>query len=145
MRTSLRLTPSAQRKNRVVTRISGATYRRSVMGAEVVIILSQRAIKVHVAAIHEHMLAGYVRGAGREHGFYNCRDLVGRGHSFLQRVLGQDGLKLLFGIRECPSLLWFLGRWAPAKKLSPACWLTLCGLPLARHRACWFSISEDRE
>src|SRR5438132_12191248 len=37
MRTSFRLTPSAHRKNRVVTRISGVPYRRSVMGAEVVI------------------------------------------------------------------------------------------------------------
>src|SRR5260370_39119773 len=101
MRTSLRLTPSAQRKNRVVTRMSGATYRRSVMGAEVVIFLSQSSIEVHVAAIHEHMLAGYVRGAGREQEYYHCRDLVGRGHSFLQRKLGQDGLKLLFGIGEC--------------------------------------------
>src|SRR4029077_16023964 len=101
MRTSLRLTPSAQRKKRVVTRMSGATYRRSVMGAEVVIVLSQSSIEVHVATIHEHMLAGYVRGAGREQKYYHCRDLVGRGHSFLQWNLGQDGLKLLLGIREC--------------------------------------------
>src|SRR5260370_4298471 len=57
------------------------------------------------AAIHEHMLAGYVRGVGREQEYYNCRDLVGRGHSFLQRVLGQGGLKLLFGIRECPVVI----------------------------------------
>jgi len=34
-------------------------------------ILSQRSIEVHVAAIHEHMLAGHVRGAGREQEYYH--------------------------------------------------------------------------
>ncbi len=34
---SLRLTPSAHKKNNVVTNMRGATYRRSVMGAEVAI------------------------------------------------------------------------------------------------------------
>ena len=62
---------------------------------------------MHVAAIDEHMLAGYVRGAGREQKYYYCRDLVGRGHSFPHRV--QDGLKLLFGIRECPVVIVVFG------------------------------------
>ena len=30
----MRLTPRAQRKNKLVTRIKGATYRRSVIGTE---------------------------------------------------------------------------------------------------------------
>src|SRR5260370_19777933 len=49
------------------------------------------------------------------------------------------------GSGNAPSLLWFLGRRALAKELSPACWLTFCGFAMARHRACWSSISEDRE
>src|SRR5258708_1634193 len=101
MRTSLRLTPNAQRKNRVVTRMSGATYRRSVMGAEVVISLSQSSIKVHVSAIHEQMLAGDVCGARRKQEDYHGRDLIGRGHSMLQRDLCQNGLKLLFRVGKC--------------------------------------------
>src|SRR6266571_1521573 len=51
------------------------------MGAEFVISLGQGSIKVHVAAIHEHMLAGYVRGARRKKKDYHCRDLVGRGQT----------------------------------------------------------------
>src|SRR6476660_6817703 len=105
MRTSLRFTPSAHRKNRVVTRMNGATYRRSVMGAEVVISLSQSSIKMYVAAINENMLAGYMRGPCRKQENYHGRDLVGRGHSVFQRNFGQNGLKLLFGIGKCAEPL----------------------------------------
>ena len=77
IRMSLRLTPNAQRKNSVVTRTSGATYRRSVMGAEFVISLGQSSIEVHVSAIDVQVLAGYVRGAGREQEDHHRRDLVG--------------------------------------------------------------------
>src|SRR6266699_4406048 len=95
---SLRLTPSAQRKNRVVTRIRGATYRCSVIGAEEVIALSQRAVQVHVAAVHKNMLAGDVTGAAGNEKYYHRGDLVGRGHSLFQRNLGKDGFEFFVGI-----------------------------------------------
>src|SRR5258708_16030301 len=87
MRTSLRLTPSAHRKNRVVTRMSGATYRRSVMGAEVVISLSQSSIKMHLAAIHEHMLAADVRCSRDKQEDHHRRDFFGSGPSMVHRDL----------------------------------------------------------
>src|ERR1700722_7628975 len=60
MRMSLRLTPMAHKKNRLVTRMNGTRYRRSVMGAEEFMIFrsGQRAIEMNVAAVHEKMLAG---------------------------------------------------------------------------------------
>ena len=59
---SLRLTPSAHKKNSVVTRTNGATYRRSVSGAEVVMDLGQGSVQMHITAIDEQMLSGDVRG-----------------------------------------------------------------------------------
>ena len=66
---SFRFTPKAQRKNRLVTRAKGIAYRRSVSGTGEWLIgfrLGQSTIEVHVAAIHEQMLAVYVRGASRK-------------------------------------------------------------------------------
>jgi hypothetical protein len=51
------------------------------MGAEFVISLGQRSIEVHVATIHEQMLASYVRGASRKQEDYHGCNLVRRGHS----------------------------------------------------------------
>src|SRR5713101_3915155 len=100
MRTSLRLTPSAQRKNRVVTRIKGATYRRSVIGAEVVIslFLCQRPVQVHVPAVHKDVLAGDVSCPVRKEKYYHCGDFLRCGHSFSQRNFCQDGLECFLWI-----------------------------------------------
>ena len=50
---SFRLTPSAQRKKKLVTSVKGETYCRSVMGADFVMLLGQSAIEVDIPAINK--------------------------------------------------------------------------------------------
>ena len=73
-----------QRKKRAVTSTNGKTLPEGKSEASVVTrskfasgILSRSPIQMNVAAIHEHMLAGYVRGTRRQQEDYHCRDLVG--------------------------------------------------------------------
>ena len=86
------------RKNRVVTRMRGAIYRRSVMGAEVVISLSQSSIKVHVAAIHEQVLL--VMCAARAESRKTTIAAISSGEVILcsRGILERTDSKLLFGI-----------------------------------------------
>src|SRR5713226_5589558 len=78
IRMSLRLTPKAHRKNRLVMRMKGTRKRRSVTGgdglwftvapAEVDIRppLRERPVQVRVASVHEYMLPGDVAGSLRD-------------------------------------------------------------------------------
>src|SRR5215467_2182645 len=99
---SFRLTPNAQRKNKVVTRISGVTYFRSVIGAEFDMeVLGQGPIKVHVATVYENVLAGDVTRLGRKEKYYHRGDFVGSSHSLFQRNFRKDGFEFFFGLRKC--------------------------------------------
>src|SRR6185437_11207 len=85
IRMSLRLTPKAQRKNRLVIRMNGPTYRfsvreRSAVGAEVAM-LGQRTIQMHIAAIHKNVLAGHVSCSRRDEKYYHRSNFLGRRHS----------------------------------------------------------------
>src|SRR5947199_9268071 len=99
IRRSLRLTPNAQRKNRLVMRTNGATYCRSVRGAGFAM-LCQRTVQMHVTTIHKDMLAGHVSCPRRKQKYYHCGDLVRSSHSFFQRNLAQNCLKLLLTVRK---------------------------------------------
>src|SRR5437016_2334639 len=98
---SLRLTPKAHRKNRLVMRMKGTRKRRSVTGTdrlwltavcrEVVIRpLRQRPVQVRVAGVHEYMLPGDVAGSLRDEKENHVRDFFGLGHAFPQWNLGNN-------------------------------------------------------
>src|SRR6185312_2543445 len=85
IRMSLRLTPKAQRKNRLVMRMNGATYRfsvrgRSAGGAEVAM-LGQRPVQMDIAAVHKNMLAGHVPSSSRDQKYYHRCDFLWHRHS----------------------------------------------------------------
>src|SRR6185437_8133224 len=101
-RMSLRLTPKAQRKKRLVIRMNGATYRFSVSdrssgGAEFAM-LGQCPIQMHIAAVNEKMLAGDVPGPRREKEYYHRGDFLGSGHPLLQWNFSQNSFELFFRV-----------------------------------------------
>src|SRR5262249_34309679 len=122
MSTSFKLTPMAQRKNRLVTRTNGNMNFRSVSGAEVEvmfflpvvspfiagiftaaspsppIVSGQCPVQMYVSAVHEPMLAGDVRSLPREQENCDAGDFRGFRHSCIKRNLGKDLLQLFFGI-----------------------------------------------
>src|SRR5581483_9612906 len=97
---SLRLTPKAQRKNKLVIRTNGATYRRSVKGAELAI-LCKRTVQVHITPVDEHVLSGNVAGPHRNEKCRHRRNFFRRGHSFFQWNLGQNRLQFFLGLWKC--------------------------------------------
>src|SRR3954470_8436359 len=104
IRMSLRLTPKAQRKKRLVMRMNGATYRfsvraRSARGAGFAM-LGQRAIQMHIAAIHKNMLACHVPRSRRDEEYYHRCNFFRLSHSLLQRNFSQNSFELFVRIRK---------------------------------------------
>src|SRR6185437_4024384 len=104
IRMSLRLTPKAQRKKRLVIRMNGATYRFSVRdwssgGAEFAM-LGQRPVEMHIAAVHKNMLARHVPGPSRDEKYYHRRNFFGLSHSLLQGNFREDSFELFVWIWE---------------------------------------------
>src|SRR5690348_1999065 len=124
MRTSLRLTPKAQRKKRLVIRMKGRTYFRSVSGADwgakfppygllkpkdgdVKSPLRQSAIEMDVAAVNENMLASNVAGLRRNEKQNHGGDFFGLRHALAEWNFGDDMLQffLRIGKRAEPPLV----------------------------------------
>src|SRR5215469_5401857 len=112
MSTSLRFTPSAHRKNKLVTRTNGSTNFRSVRGADGAAMCSsvyfsqhpallpsgQRSVQMHVPAVHEPMLASDVSSLLRKQKDRGVGDLRGLGHSGVEWNLRNDLLEFFFRI-----------------------------------------------
>src|SRR5205807_9564456 len=101
MRTSFRLTPKAQRKKRLVIKMNGKTYFRSVSGADGGAKFppldrdcgsGQSAIEMNVAAVDKNVLAGDVAGLGRDQGQKQCCNLFGLRSALAKWKLGDDVL-----------------------------------------------------
>src|SRR6516165_1260043 len=110
MRISLRLTPKAHKKNRLVIRMKGTRKRRSVTatdcfspsGSETRVIRrlrsGQSAVEMGISGVNKDVLAGNVAGSCRNQEHHHVGDLFRLGHSFSQRNLGNDPGQLFLGI-----------------------------------------------
>src|SRR4030095_6345050 len=109
---SLRLTPNAHKKNRLVIRTNGKRKRRSVTGtlwprlpaasASLVIASpsSQRPVQVSVTTVHKYVLSGDVAGSLRKQKHNHVCDLFRLGHPQPERNLRDNCRQFFLGIRE---------------------------------------------
>src|SRR5512146_22606 len=116
IKTSLRLTPSAQRKKRQVMSAKGTRNRRSVKGADwfarrgrdsfvISSVSGQGAVEVHVPAVHKQELPGSVAGQGRKQEKHGGGDLFRCGHPLAQRYVAYDRAQFLPRIGEATEPL----------------------------------------
>src|SRR6202142_295283 len=113
IRMSLRLTPNAQRKKRLVMSTKGIRNRRSVTGtdrpssnvfpaADAIrsSALSERAIQMRVACVHKHVLPGDVARLSRNQIHNHGRNFFRRRHPPSQGDLGNNVIQLRLRSRK---------------------------------------------
>src|SRR6185437_3005678 len=111
IKTSLRLTPSAHRKKRQVMRAKGTRNRRSVKGTgrfagrvcDSLVISSasgQRAVEVHVPAVHKKELPGGVARLGGKQEKHGGGDFFRCGHPLAKRYVAYDRAQFLLRLGE---------------------------------------------